>query len=288
MDGVDIMEGQTEDLLHHVRQHVRLKKTRHGVYQLKTTVSMAARDQNDKDDKYGLQVLQSRARLEPGQGLGLGLEELVGDDRHGIVAIQHVSGPSFLVNDDDDTYQSLRVGDIVVGVTVGTEKDSNQAPLFHETTTGFPYERLMETLIQAKSLAEQPQYPQQALFLTLQVNRLIERAAITVVLQQHPRDDASRTKRDVVLSARAGDNLRRLLQVRRDMVLGTCGGEGQCGMCLVGYRFCETNATRSRTTPTAEKEAATMELKKACQVVLGTDNQPGTAYINLNPTELSA
>jgi ferredoxin len=63
----------------------------------------------------------------------------------------------------------------------------------------------------------------------LELNRVVERASVKV---KQVADEKGKLVGKI--DALAGDDLRRML-LRRDIRLGQCGGEGQCGTCHVYY-----------------------------------------------------
>jgi ferredoxin len=221
---------------------------------------------DSKDNAYGIEVVKTNVNVIPG-GLGLILTEVAGsNDGRGLVLVSDVTGNAL------EADPPILVGDVITAI---------MTPEFKGRTTGLNYDRTVEVIGEAKEATTNG-------MITLEINRLVERAAITVEV-----DDGTSVRK---IEALAGENLRRLLlrkhtqlyddrSKRFDMpfATGDCGGEGLCGTCLVNVKqgdellgpksMDEELVTRGRPT----------SWRASCRAVVGPDNQGGTIRLEIRP-----
>jgi ferredoxin len=207
---------------------------------------------DSKDPKYGVESIYATIPIRPGEGLGLELTEVAHSttkQNQGLVLISNVGGNAA-------KYTSARAGDTIVGV-------SCQSADFKMSTAGMDYEYTMDAIIQAKTQAELLEGSS----ISLQLNRLVRRAPITVIVEDGDRKPA-------VLECLAGDNLR--LVLKRHGLLFTandCGGEGICGTDMVEIVEGEDCIDYL--------SSSTSRLKKACQTIVGSSNEASTVRIRI-------
>ena len=205
------------DKLNHIAHKLRLQ-----VYDADTGVYGI----ESKDPNYGIETIRTFLHMDQFNldSIGLELTEMAhgrGDHR-GLVLVSDVMV-------DDEQHAKIKVGDTIVGVFVGEH--------FKESTTGLDYDDTVDVLDRAKKYA----YDLGGTTISLELNRLVKKATVTVVVQ-----DGGSTA--TIIEAKAGDNLRALLmhhhqtaklydpkQHRLDQpgLTGDCAGEGICGTCLV-------------------------------------------------------
>ena len=202
-------EGATlDEKLEWIAHHLKLE-----VYDPDTSVGI-------ENIRVSLPVVES--------SLGLDLVELAHgeQDSRGLVLVNKVLGKA--VGND-----RIHPGDTIIGVFVGDK--------FKQSTTALNLEETMNVLEVAKAYATDNGITS----LDLELNRLVKRETVKVVLEQDWRDDHGDVPTATEIEALAGDNLRTLLMhhnarvydertVRVDTLgTGNCGGEGICGTCMV-------------------------------------------------------
>ena len=231
---------------------------------------------DSQDQRYGLEVVKTEVVVEQGNGIGLVLMEVAGnDDGRGLVLVREITGAAAQA-----APHQIHVGDVVTGAWAGEGKQRVQ-----ERTTGLNYDLTVECLNRVKAAAVTT--PKSAL--TLQLNRLVERAAIRVEV-----DDG--TGEIQIVKALAGENLRRLL-LRRGIPLydrqtkrfdmpyatGDCSGDGLCGTCLVAVE----KGLQSLNDPDNHEKVITkgrpFSWRAACRTTIGADNRPATLRIATHP-----
>ncbi|CAB9497404.1 2Fe-2S iron-sulfur cluster binding domain [Seminavis robusta] len=207
-----------------------------------------------KDAKYGVENVRAAIPIDP--SLGLELLQVAGDGRgRGLVLVSGVGGNAA-------QFTSIAVGDSIVGVSCGDD--------YRQSVTGLDYDSTMDVIIQAKTHAELLNIPE----IHLQLNRLVARAPVQILLERNSGGSNSVKTIDGL----AGDNLR-LVLMNQDVDVNRggshCGGGGSCGTCMVrvlqGEQFLDDM--------TGKKEDD--NLRKACQTILGADNQECTVRIEL-------
>jgi len=206
------------------------------------------------DPSYGLNVIRTNVTVTADAGIGLVLEELLstGGDG-GLVLLRQVTGNAAQADPNP-----ILSGDMITRVSAL----SDDVSLFSESTAGLNYDKTIEILGQAKQIiiAAEDTINNNGLLLNLEINRLVKRAKIQLFLMQ---DGNKKSKTFEVL---AGENLRGFLMRKDIAVLGTCGGEGQCGQCVVELQ--------------QQHDSAPIR-KRACETIIGADNQPGTLVVKL-------
>lgn len=213
-------EDRLDVKLHLIASHLRLQ-----VYDPDTSVYGF----DSKDRFHGIENVRVSVPFDPSEpSLGLDLTELAhGEyDSRGLVLVSGIS-------DNASKAGLIEVGDTVVGVFVGKD--------FKESTTALNFDDTMGVLADAKSYATKHGLTS----IDLELNRLVKREHVRVIIEEDWRDDHSDVPVAKELDALAGDNLRALLMhrhlrvyddrtVRLDTLgTGDCGGEGICGTCLV-------------------------------------------------------
>jgi ferredoxin len=215
-----------------------------------------------KDPKYGIESISATIPMEP--SLGLELSEVArGRDGRGLVLVSHVGGNAA-------EHTSIQVGDSIVGV-------SCEAANFRTSVTGQDYEVTIDAIVAAKTNAQLMSCDS----ITLQLNRLVRRAKVQVIVE------GNQYKKPIALEGFAGDNLR-LLLVRDKLVDfkvyqgSNCGGGGSCGTCkiqvLEGQDFLDNLMSKS---DDGEGNSPDTSLRKACQTVIGANNQQSTLRLRL-------
>jgi len=224
-----------------------------------------------QDQKYGLEVIKTDVKNVDKNGIGLVLQELAGDaDGRGLVLVREVNGNAAQAS------PAIHVGDVITGVWVGDT--------FRDRTTGLNYDLTMEILGKAKEAAAKADG-----VLTLQLNRVIERARIQVEV-----DDG--TGEIQIIEALAGENLRRLLlrkgiklydrQTKRfDMpyATGDCAGDGLCGTCLVAVQEGQDSLNEKDNSEKLITKGRPLSWRAACRTVIGADNKPGVLRVSIHP-----
>jgi hypothetical protein len=186
-----------------------------------------------KDYKYGIETVRASLPIAP--SLGLDLTELAGhthkNDVRGLVLVSKVFGNAAASG-------RIQPGDTIIGVFV---KGEGGGTAFKESTTAMNLEETMHLLQQAKNYATDSGLGS----IDLELNRLVKRGTVRVILEQDWRDGHDELPVATEIEALAGDNLRLLLMhhhqrlydertVRIDTLgTGDCAGEGICGTCLV-------------------------------------------------------
>jgi ferredoxin len=171
----------------------------------------------------------------------------------------------------------LQVGDAITWVVGDALK---------ERVTGMDLESTLEAIGRVKEAVIESSGAQR---LSIEVNRLVERAAIKVEI-----DDGSGTTR--TLSALAGENLRKLLlrnqismydrktkRFDQPFSTGDCAGEGICGTCLVAVKEGMDLLNEAHGDELLVTKNRPLSWRAACRVVVGADNKPGTIKIVLRP-----
>jgi ferredoxin len=231
---------------------------------------------DSQDQHYGIEVVKTDIVVDQRKGIGLVLMEVAGDeDGRGLVLVREITGAAAQA-----APQQIQVGDVVTGAWAGEGKQRVQ-----ERTTGLNYDLTVECLIRVKAAAVAT--PKSVL--TLQLNRLVERAPIRVEV-----DDGSGEIQ--IVDALAGENLRRLL-LRRGIPLydrqtkrfdmpyatGDCAGDGLCGTCLVAVE----QGMQGLNDPDNHEKVITkgrpMSWRAACRTTIGADNRPATLRIATHP-----
>lgn len=208
------------------------------------------------DQSYGLQVIRTNVTVTADAGIGLVLEELMtsptGGDG-GLVLLRQVNGKAAQADPNP-----LLPGDMITRVSVVRDDVS----LFSESTAALNYDRTIEILGHAKQIiiADDESTSSGGVLLNLEINRLVERAKIRLVVME---DGDKKSKKFDVL---AGENLRGFLMRKEIAVLGLCGGQGQCGQCIVELQ--------------QQHDSAPIR-QRACETIIGADNQPGTLIVKL-------
>jgi ferredoxin len=218
------------------------------------------------DNKYGIEVLKTNVKIDP--SLGLELTELArGESGQGLVLISSVSGNAA------EASPAVHVGDAITGILSGDG--------YKERTIGVDYDFTVDAIAAAKQHATNG-------YITLQINRLVPKAKITVEV-----DDG---KKIHTLQTLAGENLRTLL-LRKQVQLydpktkrfdqpfstGDCAGEGICGTCLVSV---ERGAELLNEKSDLEKfitKGRPHKWRAACRTIVGADNREGTIRICTHP-----
>ncbi|CAB9504234.1 2Fe-2S iron-sulfur cluster binding domain [Seminavis robusta] len=226
-----------------------------------------------KDLRYGLEVVQTSIDLtEQAAGLGLVLTEMASaPDGRGLVLISQVTGNAAKAN------PPIQVGDAISGIRAGGQ--------FRERVTGANYDVTVQEIGKAKEIAMNSD---QRIFLEL--NRLVERARITVQVDREGKSEA------VEIDALAGENLRRLLMrkgiklydrktKRFDMPFasGDCAGEGLCGTCLVAVNKGADLLSPMDNTEKLIMQGRPLSWRASCRTVVGGNNQPGTIMLSTQP-----
>jgi ferredoxin len=171
----------------------------------------------------------------------------------------------------------IQVGDVIIGVFVG---DTLQ-----ESTTGLDYDDTVDVLSRAKQVAQEKDG-----VITLEVNRLVKRAPVKVMVQQN---DGS----EVELQALAGDNLRMLLlnnqvqlydkhmhRLDQPSLTEDCGGEGICGTCMVSVLEGMEHLNKIGPQERSILKHRPDTWRAACKTVVGADNQSNSVLrIRLHP-----
>ena len=233
-----------------------------------------------KDSRCGLEVVHTSLPVVKDGKLGLELMEMAsaGDGR-GLVLVSGMSGMA------SKAKPSFQVGDVLTGVSLVDQKRGTV--LFRERLTGLDYDNTVGVIGLAKQQALKAKNSNLAL--SFEINRVVERAAVTVELVEA--DGRVRT-----LEALAGENLRRLLQrkgiqiynrktKRFDMpyATGDCAGEGMCGTCLVAIEQGKEFLSPKDSVETMITKGRPLSWRASCRTVVGFDNQPGTIRIRTQP-----
>jgi ferredoxin len=215
-----------------------------------------------KDPEYGVESISATIPIEPSLGLEL-VEVARGRDGRGLVLVSHVGGNAA-------EHTSIQVGDSIVGV-------SCEAASFRTTVAGQDYDVTIDAICAAKTHAQLMSSDS----ITLQLNRLVRRAKVQVIVE------GDRYKKPIALEGLAGDNLR-LLLIRNKLVDfkvyqgSNCGGGGSCGTCKVqvldGEAFLDNLMPKSA----GEGDSPDTSLRKACQTVIGANNQKSTLRLRLS------
>lgn len=230
---------------------------------------------DSQDQRFGLEVIKTKVSVQEDTGIGLILTEVAGDnDGRGLVLVREVTGQAAQAE------PKIEVGDVVTGAWTGEGKER-----VRERTTGLNYDLTVDCLGRVKAAAVESTNP----VLTLQLNRLVERAPIRVEV-----DDGSGDIQ--VVDALAGENLRRLLlrkgislydrkTKRFDMpyATGDCAGDGLCGTCLVAVQ----EGMQSLNDPDSHEKIIAkgrpLSWRAACRATIGADNRPATLRILTHP-----
>ena len=238
------------------------------------------------DHRYAIEVVRTTISFDDSQdsSLGLVLTEMAhGDvDDRGLVMITDVSGNAVKAEPGP-----IHVGDLIAGVIVKTSSNHHKDSTFRERTIGLNYDSTVEVIADAKNQAVDGK-------LTLEINRLVKRADITVQVLQEGEDGQVQ---QTTIEALAGENLRRLLlrkgislydghTKRFDMpfATGDCAGEGLCGTCLVAIERGQELLNHPKN---PDEEMITrgrpLSWRASCRTIVGADNQPGTIVLRLKP-----
>jgi ferredoxin len=178
------------------------------------------------------------------------------EKNYGLVLVSDVGGNAA-------KHTSIQVRDIVVGV-------SCKAADFKQSTTGFDYEATMDAIVQAKTQAELLGEST----ISLQLNRMVPRAPVLVTVE-----NSSGAEEVAVMEGLAGDNLRLLLKQNNVYFSSSdCGGEGMCGTCAVKI------VDGLDSIGSLDSASCTKVRRKACQTVVGADNQKSDLRIRLHST----
>jgi 2Fe-2S iron-sulfur cluster binding domain len=214
-EDVSAQQSSLDEKLDWIAHHLRLQcyDQDSGVYGLES-----------KDRLYGIETIRVALPIAPTLGIEL-VEVAHGlQDARGLVLVSDVLGHA---------KDRIEPGDTIIGVFAGQD--------FKESTTACDYDTTIETIQKAKDYAMQAGLDT----LDLELNRLVKRTTVTVIIEQDWRDGQEDIPETTELEALAGDNLRLLLMhhhqklydprtVRLDTLgTGDCGGEGICGTCLV-------------------------------------------------------
>jgi hypothetical protein len=227
---------------------------------------------DSKDPLYGIENIHTNIRMDKDGSLGLELTQVAHSDldHRGLVLVSKISSKTL-----HET--PIHVGDTIIGVFAGE---------FQESTTGLDYDETVDTISRAKQYAKEHGHDS----ITLELNRLVKRAAVHVVVE----DDNGKITN---LDALAGDNLRLLLmhhntrlydenthRLDQPFQTGNCGGEGICGTCMVAVR--EGMSHLNKVGPQEESilTGRPRTWRAACKTVVGADNQEGTTLrIRVHP-----
>lgn len=226
---------------------------------------------DSKNPKFGLEVVQAIVDLNGNDGIGLVLTEMAGDnDGRGLTLVSAVTGQASLATNP------IQIGDTITGVIVDDQD-------YRERSLGLNYDRTVEILSEAKELAIAGKGK-----LQLELNRLVERASITVEV------DTGDSK--TVIDALAGENLRRLMMrkginlydrdtKRFDMpfATGDCAGEGLCGTCLVAVTEGQDSLNPKDSLETMLLKGRPLNWRATCRTVVGFDNKPASIKVQTRP-----
>jgi len=166
----------------------------------------------------------------------------------------------------------IRVGDMIAKVWSSSEQGQQEE---HSTSTaGLNYDRTVQAILETKEAAAAAAAADgsDAVVLNLQLNRLVERAVVQVEVV-----DATAGKVLHRLEALAGENLRQLLMRKLDIKMGECGGEGQCGRCLVDVK---QGAELLNSDGISKKRPEAW--RNSCLSVVGHENKAGVLRISLD------
>ena len=156
---------------------------------------------DSRDPNFGVETVKAAIPTNP--SLGLELYEVAHSTtqpNRGLVLVSGVGGNAA-------EHTSIQEGDTIVGVSCLDYKES---------TAGLDYDATMDAIVQAKTHSELMNEGS----ITLQLHRLVPRAAVTVIVE---RENGSQT----VIEGLAGDDLRLLLkQNGLYHSANDCGGEG--------------------------------------------------------------
>ncbi|KAG7358438.1 ferredoxin [Nitzschia inconspicua] len=264
------VDQDVADWLDTVAQKLRLQ-----VYDLDTGVYGL----ESKDPDFGIEVIRTFLHISDGDdSLGLELTEVAHgrSDHRGLVLV------SAILEEEVAKNKPIHVGDTIVGVFVGEN--------FKESTTDMDYDDTVDVLSRAKEYAKSVG----GSTISLELNRLVKRATIHVIVEDETGHDA------VKFDAKAGDNLRSLLMHHHASLYGNgkaalhrldqptltndCGGEGICGTCLV-----KINEGMSHLNAIGPQEYSILQgrpesWRASCKTVVGADNEEGsTLRIRLHP-----
>lgn len=225
---------------------------------LKLRTSIHSNGFDSKDPKFGVETIQATIPIRSGEGLGLELLQIAHsttEQNKGLVLISGVSGNAA-------KYTEIEEGDTLVGVSC---KEAH----LKLSTTGLDYDATMDAIVQAKTHAELLNDSS----ISFQLNRLVRRAPVQVIVENNGAEPT-------VLDCLAGDNLR-LVCMRNSVYFSSsdCGGEGVCGTDMIEIVEGEDaidylGASSSTSGPI-----------KACQTIVGANNQASTIRIRLASPE---
>lgn len=211
---------------------------------------------DSKDPKYGVETIKAELPVNP--SLGLELTEVAHSTTQpdlGLVLVSRVSGNAA-------KYTSIQEGDTIVGISCEG---------FKQSTAGFDYDTTMDAMVQAKTLTLE----QKRSAISLQVNRLVPRAPVQVILEN------SGSKQSI-LEGLAGDNLRSLLMKKKiDFTVNDCGGQGSCGTCLVSILEGEESLDF------LDASSGSSKCRKACQTIVGANNRQSTVRLQFGAVSSS-
>lgn len=236
----------------------------------KLRVSIHSNGFDSKDPKLGIERISATIPVDG--GLGLVLTEVAHsatEQGRGLVLVSDIGGNAAT------TKVPIEVGDTIVSVGF---TDESGASVMKEDAMGLDYEATMDVIIQAKSQAEEAMAGGASI--TLEFNRLVERKVVQVII-----DGASSNGKPITVEGLAGDNLRQLLKRNKIETNNgpSCGGEGVCGTCKVDILEGEDSLNKLSSSSKKKKQGS---LRKACQTVIGADNQEGTVRVSLSlPSE---
>mmetsp|Transcript_3890 Transcript_3890/g.5094 ORF Transcript_3890/g.5094 Transcript_3890/m.5094 type:complete len:303 (+) Transcript_3890:26-934(+) len=217
---------------------------------------------SSKKKDYGIEVVRTEISTKPSLGLEL-IEMARGQDGQGLVLISDVSG-----NAAKDG--RLCAGDTIVGIRSASGS---------RRLTALDYDLTVEGIAEVAQDNDE---------ITIEVNRLVKRAEISVQYQSGT--DSQQIK------ALAGENLRSLLirsgakvydkKTRRfdqPYATGDCQGEGICGTCLVKVNEGAASLSPKDPTESLITKGRPVTWRAACRCVVGADNTPATINIDLTP-----
>ena len=206
---------------------------------------------DSRDPKYGVETIKAELPVNP--SLGLELTEVAHSTTQpdcGLVLVSRVS-------DNAAKYTSIQEGDTIVGVSCEG---------FKQSTAGLDYDATIDAIVQAKTQTLE----QGRSTISLQVNRLVPRAPVRVILENYY------GAKPLVLEGLTGDNLQSLLKKNKiDFTVNDCGGQGICATCLVS--ILEGNESLDY----LDASSSLSNCRKACQTIVGANNQESTVRLQL-------
>jgi len=257
-------EGETSQLLDDIASKLQVDIVNHQSSSSSSILSVSTNEPRT----HALQVLDTSITLtnDDDYGLGLVLTEIAADEAgRGLVLVSQVRGNAARAD------PPIRVGDMIAKVWSSSEQGQQEE---HSTSTaGLNYDRTVQAIVETKEAAAAAAADgSNAVVLNLQLNRLVERAVVQVEVV-----DATAGKVLHRLEALAGENLRQLLMRKLDIKMGECGGEGQCGRCLVHVK---QGAELLNSDGISKKRPEAW--RNSCLSVVGHDNKAGVLRISLD------